>query len=81
MGRLMIHNSNALKKLHAPKNETKMRSACGEFYLLGKVAQLGQCCDNAEEAKSLIPSLQNKISDGDLQELLDELTKQKTPCS
>lgn len=33
------------------------------------------CCDNAEEAKSLIPSLQNKISDSDLQELLDELTK------
>ena len=33
------------------------------------------CCDNAEEAKSLIPSLQNKIGDGDLQELLDELTK------
>ena len=33
------------------------------------------CCDNAEEAKSLIPSLQHKISDGDLQELLDELTK------
>jgi DNA-directed RNA polymerase II subunit RPB4 len=33
------------------------------------------CCDNAEEAKSLIPSLQNKISDGELQELLDELTK------
>ncbi|KAJ5111421.1 polymerase (RNA) II (DNA directed) polypeptide D [Penicillium argentinense] len=39
-------------------------------------SQLGSlCCDNAEEAKSLIPSLQNKISDGDLQELLDELTK------
>ncbi|KAI5306630.1 hypothetical protein KEM56_007873 [Ascosphaera pollenicola] len=39
-------------------------------------AQLGNlCCDNAEEAKSLIPSLQNKISDAELQELLDELTK------
>ncbi|KAL4810188.1 hypothetical protein BDV18DRAFT_150497 [Aspergillus unguis] len=39
-------------------------------------SQLGSlCCDNAEEAKSLIPSLQNKISDGELQELLDELTK------
>ncbi|KAE8349815.1 hypothetical protein BDV28DRAFT_160168 [Aspergillus coremiiformis] len=39
-------------------------------------SQLGSlCCDNAEEAKSLIPSLQHKISDGDLQELLDELTK------
>jgi len=33
------------------------------------------CCDNAEEAKSLIPSLQNKITDNELQELLDELTK------
>ncbi|OXV08014.1 hypothetical protein Egran_04224 [Elaphomyces granulatus] len=39
-------------------------------------SQLGSlCCDNAEEAKSLIPSLQSKISDMDLQELLDELTK------
>ncbi|EAL92772.1 hypothetical protein KXW98_000333 [Aspergillus fumigatus] len=39
-------------------------------------SQLGSlCCDNAEEAKSLIPSLQHKISDADLQELLDELTK------
>ncbi|KAF3481910.1 polymerase II polypeptide D [Arthroderma uncinatum] len=39
-------------------------------------SQLGSlCCDNAEEAKSLIPSIGNKISDADLQELLDELTK------
>ncbi|KAL1955734.1 hypothetical protein VTO42DRAFT_8132 [Malbranchea cinnamomea] len=39
-------------------------------------SQLGSlCCDNAEEAKSLIPSIANKISDEALQELLDELTK------
>ncbi|EER28734.1 RNA polymerase Rpb4 family protein [Coccidioides posadasii C735 delta SOWgp] len=39
-------------------------------------SQLGSlCCDNAEEAKALIPSIGNKISDADLQELLDELTK------
>lgn len=39
-------------------------------------SQLGSlCCDNAEEAKSLIPSLQDRISDDDLQEILDELTK------
>ncbi|KAI1917086.1 hypothetical protein LOZ53_003327 [Ophidiomyces ophidiicola] len=39
-------------------------------------SQLGSlCCDNAEEAKALIPSIGNKISDHDLQELLDELTK------
>jgi len=33
------------------------------------------CCDTAEEAKTLVPSLQDKISDDDLQELLDEITK------
>ncbi|KZF23752.1 polymerase II polypeptide D [Xylona heveae TC161] len=39
-------------------------------------SQLGSlCCDTAEEAKTLIPSIANKISDADLQELLDEITK------
>ncbi|CZS89238.1 related to DNA-directed RNA polymerase II chain [Rhynchosporium agropyri] len=39
-------------------------------------AQLGSlCCDSFEEAKTLIPSLQDKITDDDLQELLDEITK------
>ncbi|EKD20959.1 uncharacterized protein L3040_004579 [Drepanopeziza brunnea f. sp. 'multigermtubi'] len=39
-------------------------------------AQLGSlCCDTSEEAKTLIPSLQDKIGDDDLQELLDEITK------
>ena len=33
------------------------------------------CCDTAEEAKTLVPSLQDKITDDDLQELLDEITK------
>ncbi|KAI5294800.1 hypothetical protein KEM52_003158 [Ascosphaera acerosa] len=39
-------------------------------------SQLGSlCCETAEEAKCLVPSLQHKITDADLQELLDELTK------
>jgi DNA-directed RNA polymerase II subunit RPB4 len=39
-------------------------------------AQLGSlCCDTAEEAKTLVPSLQDKISDEELQDLLDEITK------
>lgn len=39
-------------------------------------SQLGSlCCESAEEAKTLIPSLMNKISDADLQDLLDEITK------
>ncbi|KZZ88840.1 polymerase II polypeptide D [Ascosphaera apis ARSEF 7405] len=53
----------------------KLLSAHTELELFER-SQLGSlCCDNAEEAKSLIPSLQNKISDSELQELLDEMTK------
>ena len=33
------------------------------------------CCETAEEAKTLIPSISDKISDDDLQELLDEMYK------
>ncbi|KAI9172142.1 DNA-directed RNA polymerase II subunit rpb4 [Paramyrothecium foliicola] len=39
-------------------------------------AQLGSlCCNDADEAKTLIPSLADKITDEDLQELLDEIQK------
>ncbi|KAJ9157789.1 hypothetical protein NKR23_g705 [Pleurostoma richardsiae] len=39
-------------------------------------AQLGSlCCDSAEEAKTLIPSLADKITDEELQELLDQIGK------
>ncbi|PHH79559.1 hypothetical protein CDD80_4439 [Ophiocordyceps camponoti-rufipedis] len=42
-------------------------------------AQLGSlCCENADEAKTLIPSLADKIKDEDLQELLDEISKLQT---
>lgn len=33
------------------------------------------CLDNADEAKTLIPSLQNKITDDDLNDLLNEISK------
>jgi len=35
------------------------------------------CCELAEEAKTLIPSLADKISDEDLQELLNEISKHR----
>ncbi len=39
-------------------------------------AALGSLCpDGVEEAKTLIPSLANKISDDDLLELLEEMGK------
>lgn len=42
-------------------------------------AQIGSlCCETADEAKTLIPSLTDKISDDDLQTLLDELYKLMT---
>ena len=38
-------------------------------------AQLGSlCCDSAEEAKTLIPSLEAKKSDEELQDLLNEVS-------
>ncbi|KAI4200575.1 MAG: hypothetical protein LQ350_003822 [Teloschistes chrysophthalmus] len=43
-------------------------------------SQLGSlCCESAEEAKTLVPSLTNKINDQDLQELLDEITNLRNP--
>ncbi len=33
------------------------------------------CCDTADECKTLVPSIQHKINDEDLQELLDEMAK------
>lgn len=39
-------------------------------------SQLGSlCCESAEEAKTLVPSLGTKIGDAELQELLDDITK------
>ncbi|KAK6203170.1 HRDC-like protein [Scheffersomyces amazonensis] len=44
-----------------------------------EIAQLGTLeCEDAEEAKSLIPSLVNKVSDVQLQSLLTELRKYQT---
>lgn len=44
--------------------------------LLTNVSHSGSlCCENADEAKTLIPSLQDKIKDEDLQDLLDEISK------
>jgi len=33
------------------------------------------CCDTAEEARTLIPSLEGKITDEDLQVVLDNISK------
>lgn len=44
-----------------------------------EVAQLGSlACDTADESKTLIPSLNNKISDDDLERILKELSNLET---
>ncbi|KAI5966222.1 RPB4 [Candida pseudojiufengensis] len=52
---------------------------CNEYLHPFEMAQLGTLeCEDAEEAKSLIPSLTNKVSDVQLQSLLTELRKYQT---
>lgn len=51
-------------------------ASCSEPLHPFEIAQLGNLdCEDAEEAKSLIPSLANKVSDIQLQNLLSELKK------
>ncbi|KAF2498457.1 hypothetical protein BU16DRAFT_558518 [Lophium mytilinum] len=58
--------------IHALSNLLSTRT---EFVPVER-AQLGSLlCDSADEAKTLIPSIATKISDNDLQELLDEMQK------
>ena len=33
------------------------------------------CCDTVEEARTLVPSLEGKVSDDDLQQVLDDISK------
>lgn len=42
-------------------------------FLLPDIATL--CCDTAEEARTLIPSLEGKINDEELQAALDDISK------
>ncbi|CAI5757852.1 unnamed protein product [Candida verbasci] len=52
---------------------------CNEKLHPFELAQLGTLeCEDSEEAKSLIPSLTNKVSDVQLQSLLTELRKYQT---
>lgn len=44
-----------------------------------EIAQLGNLCpENAEEAKGLIPSLENKLDDDEVEDLLKDLHTKKS---
>lgn len=46
-----------------------------QTWLLTGVRAGSLCCEGADEAKTLIPSLQDKMEDEDLQALLEEISK------
>ena len=48
----------------------KLLGQCADRSTIGSL-----CCESAEEAKLLIPSLQDKITDDDLQDLLDSIMR------
>ncbi|CAD6574694.1 MAG: RNA polymerase B [Alectoria sarmentosa] len=58
-----------------PQLEPFEKSQLGAYDCWGAASL---CCESAEEAKTLIPSLTNKITDVDLQEILDDITKLRT---
>ncbi|KAI4172845.1 MAG: hypothetical protein LQ348_006680 [Seirophora lacunosa] len=71
-------NIEAVDRMLSAKPEFELfeRSQLGTKKPLAIITHDGSlCCETAEEAKTLIPSLTKKITDQDLQELLDDITK------
>ena len=56
-------------------SNAQIRTYTHRSWLTRKLELGSLCCGDSDEAKTLIPSLQDKISDDDLQELLYEISK------
>ena len=69
--------SLSLISIFSKQTRSMMKRGADEF-VCGARGAASLCCESAEEAKTLIPSLTNKITDGDLQEILDDITKLRT---
>uniref|UniRef100_A0A915DH20 RNA polymerase Rpb4/RPC9 core domain-containing protein n=1 Tax=Ditylenchus dipsaci TaxID=166011 RepID=A0A915DH20_9BILA len=84
MSEVFVKTLNYARRLSKFKTRETIRSVRGIFsgkYNLHKfeVAQLANLCpETAEEAKALIPSLENKMEDDELEELLKDLHAKKT---
>ncbi|KAI1728626.1 RNA polymerase rpb4 domain-containing protein [Ditylenchus destructor] len=84
MSEVFVKTLNYARRLSKFKSRETIRAVRGIFsgkYNLHKfeVAQLANLCpETAEEAKALIPSLENKMEDEELDELLKDLHAKKT---
>jgi len=78
---LIIKNNAYLNLFARHKGSDMVQQVTSEAETLTQLAeferaQLGSlCCDTAEEARTLIPSLEGKITDEDLQVVLDNIAK------
>ncbi|KAH7727053.1 DNA-directed RNA polymerase II polypeptide [Aphelenchoides avenae] len=85
MSEVFLKTLNYARRLSKFKSRETIRAVRGIFagktHVLHKfeVAQLANLCpETAEEAKALIPSLENKLEDEELEDLLKELHAKKT---
>uniref|UniRef100_A0A914C9N4 RNA polymerase Rpb4/RPC9 core domain-containing protein n=1 Tax=Acrobeloides nanus TaxID=290746 RepID=A0A914C9N4_9BILA len=84
MSEVFLKTLNYTRRLSRFKSRETIRAVRGIFagkLMLHKfeVAQIANLCpETAEEAKALIPSLENKMEDDELEELLKDLHGKKT---
>ncbi|KAJ1373043.1 hypothetical protein KIN20_035371 [Parelaphostrongylus tenuis] len=83
MSEVFIKTLNYARRLSRFKNRETIKAVRAIFSQKPlhkfEVAQIVNLCpENAEEAKALIPSLENKLEDDDLEEILRDLQSKKT---
>lgn len=66
------------KQQTAATNVERTLNAYPEMEKFEKSQLATLCCEDAQEAKTLIPSLQNKISDDELNQLLKEIAANRS---
>ncbi|KAI6174601.1 RPOL4c domain-containing protein [Aphelenchoides bicaudatus] len=84
MSEIFVSTLNYTQRFSKFKKREMIRAVRGIFTGRNQlhkfeVAQLANLCpESAEEAKALIPSLENKVEDDELEDLLKSLTSKKT---
>ncbi|CAI5441129.1 unnamed protein product [Caenorhabditis angaria] len=83
MSEVFIKTLNYARRMARFKNRETIRSVRGVFaekhFHKFEVAQIANLCpESAEEAKALIPSLENKIEDAELDEVLKDVQAKRT---
>ncbi|CAL2032648.1 hypothetical protein CAEBREN_32834 [Caenorhabditis brenneri] len=83
MSEVFIKTLNYARRMSRFKNRETIRAVRAIFsekhlhkFEIAQIANL--CPENAEEAKALVPSLENKIEESELEEILKDLQSKRT---